>query len=226
MKAAEGADNRPLREGVDIPAEIARREDRIKKLQQAQRAIEERHAREAAEQYEEECKEHLEKTKLAVAKTLLTAKMEKAKSHPIPPRRRRSCLTIRHSTTLPIPIRASCRTRARSARPTMRKYPSDTESMLIAGHHLSQKTNDKKELIAGLDSIAKELSVPEAALADSGFFSKENIENAPKETELYISPGRTKHNQSIEERLGAHATGDAPEGATPAEAMRHKLRTE
>lgn len=225
MEAAEGADNTPLNEGVDIPAEIARREERIKKLHEAQRAIEERHEREAAEEYEERCKEHVEKTKQAVEKTLNREK-GKGKKPPDPP--------------APPPLTPDDKAQHNFTDPDSRIMPDkgsfsqaynaqvsvDTETMLIVGHHLTQNTNDKKELIPALEAIAKEIGVPAAALADAGYYSKENIEKAPKETELYISPGKTKHNQTIEERLGPHATGDAPEGATPAQAMRHKLKSE
>jgi transposase len=225
MRAAEGADNTPLEEGVEIPAEISRREKRIRKLQEAQRAIEERHGREAVEKYEEESNEYIEKTKQSVEKTL-NKKKGGGKKPPDPPS--------------PPPLTPDDKAQHNFSDPDSRIMPDkgsfsqaynaqvsvDTETMLIVGHHLTQNTNDKKELIPALNSIAEELGVPTEVLADAGYFSEDNIKNAPEGTELYISPGRVKHHQTIEERLGPATTGEAPVGATPAQAMRHKLKSE
>src|SRR5690606_7854402 len=140
MRVAEGADNTPLREGVDIPAEIARREERIKKLQQAQRAIEERHEREAAEEYEEQCRAHVEKTGQAVEKTINREK-GKGRKPPDPP--------------APPPLAPDDKAQHNFTDPDSRIMPDkgsfsqaynaqvsvDTKSMLILGHHLSQSTN-------------------------------------------------------------------------------------
>lgn len=224
MQAAEGADNTPLKEGVDIPAEIARREDRIKKLQEAQRAIEERHGREAVEKYEEKCSNHLDKTKKAIEKKHSGKKGGSRKPpDPPPPPSPLPDDKAQHNFTDPdsriMPDKGTFNQAYNG------QVSVDTESMLIVGHHLTQNPNDKKELLPGLGRIAKELGVPTALLADSGYFSKDNIDRAPEGTELYISPGKTKHNQPIEERLAPPATGDAPEGASPSEAMRHKLKT-
>src|SRR5690606_6752761 len=91
---------------------------------------------------------------------------------------------------------------------------------------LTQNTNDRKELLPGMAAIAEEIGVPRAVLADAGFFSESNIKKTPDKIELYISPGKIKHHQTLEERLGPPANGDAPENATPAETMRHKLNAE
>lgn len=227
MQAAEGADNTPLRDGVNIPAEIARREDRLKKLREAQRAIEERHARETLDEYERSCQEHLAKTKQA-ADDLLEKKGDSKKRPPDPPEPPdEGSFTppdkAQHNFTDPdsriMPDKGTF-TQSYNAQASV-----DTESMLIVGHHLSQNTNDKKELLPALAAIAEELGVPESALADAGFFSAENIANAPPAINLYISPGKTKHNQRMEERLAPAARGEAPADATPADAMRHKLKT-
>src|SRR5690606_22583158 len=83
-----------------------------------------------------------------------------------------------------------------------------------------------KELIPALAAIMEEYGKPEAALFDAGYFSAANIEAVSPKIDLYVSPGRMPHGQSLEERLGPAATGSAPEGATPAQAMSHKLKTE
>lgn len=224
MEAAEGADNTPLDEGIDIPSEISRREARIEKLQQAQRAIEERHAKEAAEKYERECEENIEKTKKAVDEQL-KKKKGRGKRPPGPPS--------------PPPLTPDDKAQHNFTDPESRIMPDkgsfsqsynaqisvDTETMLIVGQHLSQQPNDKMELLPALACIDGEVYRPESVLADAGYFSKENLEAAPDSLNLLIPPGKEKHQQTLEERLGPPEENPAPENATPAQAMRHKLRT-
>jgi len=63
---------------------------------------------------------------------------------------------------------------------------------------------------------------PDAVSADAGYWSEANVtDERVTGIDLHIATGRQKH----EERLG-EATGPPPEGATPREAMQHKLRSE
>jgi hypothetical protein len=57
LAKAEDADSTPLQDGLSIPKEIQRREDRLAKLKKAKQAIEER----AAQRFEKEQAEHLKK---------------------------------------------------------------------------------------------------------------------------------------------------------------------
>jgi len=217
LKAAEGADNTPLAEGIDIPQEIARRETRIEKLRAAQRAIEERHGEQAVREYEEAQEKNLEKTKRKIARG------KKPPDPPEPPSKApedKAQHNFTDSDSRIMPDKGGF-TQGYNAQLSV-----DTESMLIVGHHLSQATNDKKELLPALGAIAKEYGKPKAALFDAGYFSATNIASAPEDLDLYVSPGRTPHAQSLGERLGPAVTGPAPQSATPAQAMRHKLKTE
>jgi len=81
----------------------------------------------------------------------------------------------------------------------------DTETLLIAGHHVSQKTNDKQEVepaLAFLDSLPSALGKVDRAASDTGYFSADNVEKfLERNIEPYIASGRQSHNQSLEERL-------------------------
>ena len=57
LKMAEEADNTPIPEGLDIPAEMSRREERIAVIRAAKEEIERR----AKERFEHEKKEYEEK---------------------------------------------------------------------------------------------------------------------------------------------------------------------
>lgn len=222
MKMAEGADNEPIAEGLDIPAEIAHREDRIARLAEAQLAIEKRHGEAVMEKRRAEQEENLAKTKEACARIAEGDTKARVPPEPPEPPDLTPPPTMQHNLTDPdsrIMPDAGTFSQAYNAQASV-----DTTTMLIVGQHVTQKTNDKKELLPALAAIAPAYGVPEATLADTGYYSAENV--AKSSVDVYIAPGKTKHRRSLEERLKAPATGDPPEGATPAEAMRHKLDTE
>ena len=220
MEAAEGADNTPLAEGTDIPAEIARREKRLEKIVQAQRAIEERHGREALHEHRAALEENLRETEEAVKKK------ERPPDPPAPPSLVPADAMQHNFTDAESRIMPD---KGGFSQAYNAQLSVDVETRLIVGHHVSQAANDKRELLPALGAIAEELGAPAAALADAGFFSAANLEKAAAShprTDLLIAPGRMKHHASLEDRLGPPAEGPAPPGATPAEAMRHKLKTQ
>ncbi|OPX97060.1 MAG: Transposase DDE domain protein [Syntrophorhabdus sp. PtaB.Bin006] len=81
----------------------------------------------------------------------------------------------------------------------------DMDSMLIIAGHVSQHTNDKKELKPVLDSMEafpKDLGSVDALLADSGYFSEANVTNCEEQNITpYIAPNREGHNRSLAERF-------------------------
>lgn len=216
MRLAEQADNEPLAEGLDIPAEIARREARIAQLQEARRAIEQRHAEELLEQRREELEANLEETRKALAEGRTPPDPPPPPVPAPPPDNMQSNHTDRDSRIMPDKGTFSQAYNAQAA--------VDTATMLIVGHHLSQKTNDKRELLPAIAAIAESYGTPTEVLADAGYFSARNIARCP--VDAYIAPGKTRHRRSLDERLRKPAGGTAPADATAAEAMRHKLDTE
>lgn len=215
LKMAEGADNEPIAEGLDIPAEIARREERIAKLATAQRTIEARHSEMALEERREELEANLAKTEKAVAE----GKRPPDPPDPLsaePPPQMQENLTDPDSRIMPD---KGGFTQAYNAQASV-----DTETMLIVGQHVSQRPNDKKELLHAISMVSHVYGTPEAAIADNGFYSEENVARCP--VDAYVAPGRTKHNRSLASQLAKPSQGEAPANATAAEKMRHKLDTE
>lgn len=222
MALAEQADQTPVAEGIDIPKEIARREDRIKRLEEARRAIRERRAKEAAESYTQEANEALEKVEEAVSKTLSGEKFQRPPKDPKPPDPE-PLDTDQHNFTDPesriMPDQGGF------SQSYNAQLSVDTETYLAVGHHVTQHVNDKRELIEGIKHIDTAYGTPRTLIADAGYFSGKNLENAPPEIDLYISPGKTKHNDWLSDRL-APPTEEAPTtNATPAQKMRQKLHT-
>ena len=65
--------------------------------------------------------------------------------------------------------------------------------MLIVESHVSQCPNDKKEIaptLSALSSLPDELGKIDTVLADTGYFSNDNISSCEQEEiEPYIPPG-------------------------------------
>jgi transposase len=222
LALAEQADNTPLAEGMDIPAEITRRETRLAAIEKARHAIEKRSAEEALAEYREALRKNVEQTEKAVEETLQGRKPRRPPDPPDPP-----SVTppdkAQHNFTDPdsriMPDKGTF-TQSYNAQLSV-----DTGTMLIVGHHVSQKANDKKEFLRAIACIdVRGYGSPHSAIADAGYFSAENIGGTC--LDVYIAPGRTRHHAPLSERLLPPGAGEPPPGATEAEKMRHKLNTE
>ncbi len=104
----------------------------------------------------------------------------------------------------------------------------DTETMLIVGQHLSQKTNDKQELKPALESLTTlpgQLGTVGSLLADAGYFSEANVESCLEEKILpFICASRDVHNQGLRERFAEPEP--LPEGADAVTKMKYRLKTQ
>jgi len=215
MKMAEEADNSPIAEGLDIPAEIARREERIKKLAQAQRAIEARHAEMVLEERREQLQKNIDDGKKALAQNKRPPDPPEPPDLAPPPQMQEN-FTDPDSRIMP--------DKGGFAQAYNAQAAVDTTTMLVVGQHVAQNTNDKKELLPALDAIAKNYGTPTEVIADSGYYSAANIAKCP--VDAYVAPGRTKHTRTLAAQLAKPAQGEAPAPATAAQKMRHKLDTE
>ena len=100
-------------------------------------------------------------------------------------------------------------------------------SLLVVASAVSQAPNDNQQLEPMLDKIealADELGKPECLLADTGYFSAANVAACDKAgIEPLIAMGRQPHHPPLAERFAT--APEAPKGATPVEAMAHRLKT-
>jgi transposase len=97
------------------------------------------------------------------------------------------------------------------------------ELQLIVGHAVTQETNDKKQLMPMISTIAQQSGdTPSPLLADAGYCSDENlIAIADTTVDAYISTRKQKHG----ERPGPCPRGPLPTTATPVDRMARKLLT-
>ena len=220
LRQAEEVDNSEAPDGLDLPAELARREQRLEAIARAKAEIErraaERHAREQAE-YEHKLAERK-------AKEQQTGRKPRGKEpkppEPGPRDKDQVNLTDDESRIMPVPGGGfdQCYNAQASV---------DVDSLLIVGQHLSQHPNDKQEIapaLAALTALPETLGTVDGVLADAGYFSQGNVEHCQQAAILpYISPKRDAHNQRRQERLLDPAP--LPADADAMAQMKHRLQT-
>jgi len=221
LRQAEEADASELPDGLDIPAELKRREDRLGAIARAkaeiERRAEKRHAEEQAE-YEKKLAERKSKEQQTGKK--LRGKQPKP---PEPGPKDKDQVSLTDVESRIMPISGGGFDQCYNAQASV-----DLETMLIVGQHLSQNPNDKQEIDPALEvlkALPESLGTVDALLADAGYFSEANVESCQEEQILpFISAHRDKHNQSLEKRYSEPAP--LPETADAVEAMRHRLQTQ
>ena len=97
------------------------------------------------------------------------------------------------------------------------------ELQLIVGQTVTQETNDKKQLMPMITTIAQQSGdTPTQLLADAGYCSDENLAAIADTTiDAYISTRKQKHG----ERPGPCPRGPLPTSATRTDRMTRKLHT-
>jgi transposase len=218
LALAEAADVE-VPEGMDIPAELVRREERLKAIGEAKAKLEaraaERHAAEQAE-YEAKKAEHEAKAKGQPPK----GSGPKAPEAESPRDSDQINLTDEESRIMPA-----------SGKSFQQAYNVqagvETGSLLIVTEHVTQKANDKREVqpaLKALESLAASLGKAEALLADNGYYSEDNVKACHREKITpYMAVGRERHYLSLEQRW-TNPPPLAPE-VDVVETMKRRLKT-
>ena len=217
---AEAADQTPVNEGMDIPEEIARREERLKVLAAAKEKIEararERLAREQAEYQQRMAKREAQKK----------AGKKPRGPGPKPPLsgpKAKDQINLTDEESRIMPVSGGGFEQCYNAQASV-----DTDTMLVVSTHMSQAPNDKKEIKAALKklgSLPQKLGTAKDLLADTGYFSADNVQACIKsEIKPSIAAGRDQHNLSVFERFAPDSP--APDTDDPVELMKHRLTTQ
>lgn len=104
----------------------------------------------------------------------------------------------------------------------------EQNSMLIVSCNLSNHPNDQRELLPVLDGIPAMLGKPDAVAADTGYFSKTNIDGCQaRGIEPFLSPGRQPHYLTLEklQEIPQRLCDIEVSGFNPSAAMEAKLKT-
>jgi len=220
LRLAEQADQSEKPDGMDIPAELARRETRLAAIAKAKAEIEDR----AKERYEREQTVYKESIARQELKEKQTGKKPRGRD-PKPPvsgPRKRDQVNLTDKESRIMPASGKSFVQAYNAQAAV-----DSESLLIVTSHVSQKANDLQELkptLEKLEQLPECLGKPKSLLADAGYFSKANvIECAKHKVTPYIASGRDGHNKSLEERF--KKPPPLPDSADLIAVMKHRLKT-
>ena len=219
--AEEDAQYGKDRSGDELPAELQRRESRLKKIGEAKAALEQQ-AKEKAAQERAEAEQKLAER---AEEERRTGKKKGGRKPELPdPDKARPDDTAQRNFTDPesrvMPDGAN---KGSFVQGYNAQIAVDSTSQVIVAAEVTQETNDKKQLLPMIALIAAKLErKPEKVSADTGYFSEANVtDESVKEVDLYVATGRDKHGAAVET-----SSGPPPPGASPKEAMREKLRTE
>lgn len=221
LAKAEDADSAPLQDGLSVPGEIKRREDRIAKLKEAKKAMEER----ARQRFDEEKADYEAKLAQREAKEKQTGRKSKGKEPKPPQEGPRS----KDQYNFTDPESRIMKDGGSFEQCYNAQAAVDIETMLVVGQHVCDAPNDKQQLKPTMESISPVVGKVANGLADSGYYSDQavvTVEDGGDGPTVYAAMKRHPHGRSIRQ-LEKHDDPPAPPpGATIAEIMAHRLETQ
>ena len=220
LAKAEAADRADIPDGMSIPEELERREERLKKLAEARAKIEkrasERLAREQAD-YE---------AKMAAREAKAKARGKKPGGRPpAPPAAGPGAsdqINLTDEDSRIMPVAGGGFEQCYNAQAAV-----TAESLLVVATDVVQAANDKQQIepmLGKLAALPADLGQPQTLLGDSGYFSAANVAAcAAAGIAPLLAAGRTPHHPFLDERFAA--APPAPDNPTPLQAMVHRLAT-
>lgn len=219
VDAAEDAEYGKGRRGDELPAELARRETRLRKIREAKAALEAA-ARAQAEQAAAQAHAKLAARAQHEAET---GKKLGGRPPQVPdPEQAQPAPTAQRNFTDPESrIMKDGATKGFEQAYNAQAVVDSTAQIIVAAA-VTQEANDKQQLQPMLEKVTENCGrLPEKASADAGYFNTEHLTDETLSTvDLYVPPDRQKHG-------AAPTTLDAPTAADASVAgqMRQKLKT-
>ena len=219
LKLAEDSDNRPVNDGLDVPAEIARRDKRLAAIAQAKIKIEQRaRERHAVEQQEYEAKRDKRQGQRDEGKKPRGPDPKPPSSEP----KASDQVNLTDEESRIMPTSHGGFEQSYNAQAAV-----DTQTMLVVALHVSQAPNDKREvapILAKVETLPQVLGQVEVLLADTGYFSAANV-NACEAQDIVpmLAVKRETHHIPVLQRFAADAP--APETDDPVIKMVHRQAT-
>lgn len=216
LNLAEAKDQSEKDLDLDIMAEIKLRKDRLEKIQQAKRVVEER----SAERHEKEKKEYDAKMTARKEKQERTGKKPRGKEPKAPSNQPNE--KDQYNFTDP---ESRIMKTSKGFDQCYNGQAVVNDDMIIVGAYSNAHANDKQEFIPAVNSVPEEiLTEVTTAVADNGFYSEENISACEQKNIVpIISTSREKHNSFLNDILST--AYDPVPCVTPAEKMAHKLKS-
>jgi transposase len=225
LAKAEHADSTPLEDGLTIPAEIRRRQERKAKLAAARAEIEARaKARAAAEMAEYQ------------AKVKERAAQQDKGDKPRGPEPKAPSQAPKPTDQYNFTDPQSRIMKAGNGQHFEQSYNAqaavEVNSRLIVGERMSQAPNDKQELVASVAAIAHRVESVETVLADSGFYSEtavksveQNAVGEPTGTTVYAALDKKDHHRSVSDLEKKPEPSEPAAGASMSEVMKQRLKS-
>lgn len=207
--------------GDELPAELARRESRLKKIAQAKAELEQE-ARQKAEAdrvaaaAKQAAQPEPKSSEMAPSQDTQPAQPEPEQA--LPKAKSQRNFTDPESRIMPDGANKGSFLQGYNA-----QIAVDAEAQIIVAADLTQQANDSQQLLPMLAQVEANMGrKPERVSADAGYWSEANATaESVAEIDLHIATGRIQHGVPIET-----TSGPPPEQATAKQAMAHKLRTE
>lgn len=218
MALAESEDRKQVPDGMDVPQEIARRQERLAALDEAKRKLEER-ARERDIQAQKEYE-----SKVAKRQAKRDAGKKPGGKDPEPPTsgpqdKDQINLTDEESRIMKVGSGFDQCYNAQAA--------VDTDSMLIVGGFVTQAGNDSQQIQPMLEVLTRrqeQLGQVSQVLADTGYFSAANVAACEQAgIEPMIAMKREQHHLPVLDRF-TEPPPLSPD-ANAVETMAHRLKT-
>ena len=206
---------------LNLPDEIARREERKAKIAEAMAVIESRHEEKLAR----ERREYEEKVARRQAQ-----RAEGKKPRGREPKEPSSEVDgkAQYNFTDPESRIMKSGTGKHFEQSYNAQAAVEVESMLIVSNTLSDQPNDKQELLPVLDEAESNGFGVTKVLADTGYYSEANVEGAEsRKIEPYVAVEKQSHGIELESILedSPAEVPELPAEATAKEQMAHKLKT-
>jgi transposase len=220
LRRAEAADQIDIPDGMSIPEELARREDRLAKLAVARAKIEAR----AKERFAREMAEHEAKLAARHAKAAVTGKKPGGKppQPPIEGPLPTDQINLTDEDSRIMPVAGGGFEQCYNAQAVVA-----ADSLLVIAADVVQAPNDKQQIepmLIQIGALPEALGDAESLLADTGYFSAANVASCDAAgIDPLIAVGRQSHHPPLGERFCDDPL--APENPTPVEAMAHRLKT-
>lgn len=213
---ADQQDERENAVDVDIPEEIRRRKDRLERIKEAKKVVEER----AAERYKKEKEEYDHKLQKRKDKEDQTGKKARGKT----PKAPTNTPNAKDQYNYTDPQSRIMKT-SRGFDQCYNGQAAVNEEMVIVGAYCNAHANDKQEFIPTIDTVPKELGEISNAVADTGYFSETNIDQClGRAIGPIISTAREKHNSFLDTVF--NHKDEPTTGRSPVDKMNQILKSE
>ena len=200
--------------GEGLPKELAFKQSRLKKIQEAKAALEAEARERAAHEREEQRRKTAE---------LEAAGQKRRGKAPAEPCEKPEPKAQRNFTDPDSRIMKDGASKA-FEQCYNAQAAVDAAAQIIVAAEVTQETNDKQQVAPMIEALKENLAgqKPQVLSADNGYFSEENIKVlAEEKIDGHVATGRLAHGEAVP----AAPRGRIPRGATIKERMARKLRT-